>query len=163
MRTLTAEHAALAARKFTAPLYLVELDLASGVRRFTTRGRSVTWQGDVFDRLCQVGPFEEVEGGGQRATIRLDDSDGALRPDFLVADPRRRSATVWEGHGTELVTRLTGVIGAVRREGGWVIANLYSTGNRGLEVRIGPPLITHLTAPGTIVQIGGETVVLEGR
>ncbi len=162
MRDLTPDYLTAAGSRFTAPVMLLEITLATQTLRFTTRRQPVDIDGTVFDRLVRDVRIEDVAGGGMTAAATLDNSDGFLTPVFFGDDDYRRArARIWEGFDAERVLVFDGWSGGAVLNDGWINIDLASGGNYSLTPVIGPPLFNHVTPAGTVLQVGGETVVLE--
>ncbi len=151
-----------------APLRLLSIDVGAQTLRFTNTNTPVELDGALFDRVFEGGATRDQAGGGQEASVRLDTSAyvndrPALAPWFIDADARKARAQLWEGVGDELVLVFDGEISSYSIADGWVSCELRSARNSVIDVRIAPPFVQVVTPPGSIVQIGGETVVLEGR
>lgn len=167
MRDLTATLEARLGRAVTEPTGLAELALPGGlVVRASTRG-AVTWGGHTWDHSLDLAGLREIAGGGVQGTLRLDNRDHALTPALTGADdPRGGPVRVWLGDGDEMVLMVAGELDAVGAV--WPVAEIAIT-SQGVRrmlaprVRLLPPLVRHLTPPGTIIDWGGERIVLEAE
>ena len=151
-----------------APLRLLLITLPDGAElRFHNSNTSIDWSGDLFDKTFEGGATREQAGGGQESSVRLDTSiyvndRPELAPQFNDADARKSKVKLWEGVKDDLVLIFDGEITSYSMADGWISCDLRSALNSVIDVRIAPPFVQVATPPGTIVQIGGETVVIEG-
>ena len=150
-----------------SPLRLLEIELPTRTLRCHNTNTSVTWSGQVFDQVFEGGAVQDQDGGGQECAVQIDtavyiNDRPELAPEFIDTDARKAKVKLYEGVLGELIQVFDGEIASYSMSEGWVSCDLRSAKNSVIDVRIAPPFIQVVTPAGTIVQVGGETVVIGG-
>ncbi|MGV6858448.1 MAG: hypothetical protein ACWA5X_05690 [bacterium] len=172
MRDLPAALSARLSLPVSQPCVLAQLELEHQVLRLCSR-ESVTWGGYTWEAgRCQLADMKDQPGAAQSADLLIDNADYAFTDLFTLADPRGSAVSVWvaDGSGTlqidQAVLVLEGEMDAVPQIDAVIRCSLSSAGRLrefSPRHRLLPPLCNHLTAPGTIVDWGGERIVLGGK
>lgn len=170
MRTLTANQLSEVAKASTAPVYLIWIDVGTGLR-FSTR-QSVTWDGNSYSG--GVARLTNLDLRPIRSTITLvaanhDNAVSALVLGNYVGD---QAAKVWAVYGTgasiataDPVLIFDGVVERVpkgdRREVEIILSDASSSGYNTPKHVIAPPLCNHIPPQGTVITWGGESFSIE--
>lgn len=138
---------------------LLEIDLPSGMQRFCNMG-----EGDYQDEYW-VGGFEgggttEQEGGGMDCAFSLFDKKLKFRADFISRAAQRCAVKMWEGDGENFLLRFDGFINGYSVAGQTINVDARSGMNRVVDVRVRHPFVKYVTPAGTIINVGGETVII---
>lgn len=153
------------------PGYLVELKLATTLR-FSTRDE-VRWNGHTWEASrVHVAQVQPQKGAAMSVDLHLDNRDMSLESLFVDHDPRGAAVSIWriDGDGQlasdQAVLLMTGEIDDVPDIDAVINIGVTSEGRLSEFTprhRLLPPLVNHPTTPGTIIDFGGERIVLGGK
>lgn len=139
---------------------LLQLDLPCGLFRFCNLGEGV-YLDEYWADGMEGGGTAEQEGGGMECQFSLFDKKLIFRSDFINRSAQRCPVKLWEGDGDNFVLRFDGFINSYRVNGQQIDVDARSGMNSVLDVRIRHPFIRYVTPAGTIINVGGETAIIE--
>ena len=162
MRELTSGLEASVSAKFTDPVFLVSQDMGASVLYDSSR-EQITWLGQNY--LATLGL--RVENINRDSLDwSLDNSDRSVSVLGLTNDVGGNAVTAWLYYGGQAVTRFTGVIDSWQTSGQRVVFQATSQASKEQKFpneRFENGTFNHLPAPGTNIQWGLQTVILESE
>lgn len=168
MRTLPSELDTRVHSDATQPGYLVQIDLPT-VLRLSSR-EEIQWDGHTWEQgRVQVRSIDDAPGAALSATLALDNGDLSLTDLFTLNDPRDALVKIWAIDGEYSLSDGQALLlfqGELDEPSGIddVIAFNATSEGRVRQFsprhRLLPPLCNHMTAPGTIIDWGGERIAL---
>lgn len=140
-----------------SPAYLVALTLDGGiVKRFSSRG-ALFWDGNDWGGFVDVSSITHQAGGVLSASMNFTLDEMERDATNLTASPV--TVEIWQGDSGEYAYTFKGRSTRISiTDSGVEIKSRNWSDQR--QVIIAPPFVSYITPPGTVVEWGGQRIIL---